>query len=48
MAKTTLRIPDDLYAMVEDLAKRDLRSVNQQLVYLIAHAVADTITEEPK
>jgi hypothetical protein len=42
MVKTTLRIPDDLYEKVERLAERDLRSVNQQLVYLIGHAVAVT------
>jgi predicted transcriptional regulator len=47
MTKTTLRMPDDLYEEVERLAERDHRSVNQQLVHLIAFA-AGYMTEDAK
>jgi hypothetical protein len=41
MAKTTLRIPDDLYAKVEEIAEQERRSINAQLLVLIERAVKD-------
>lgn len=36
---TTLRVPDDLYAEVEQMAEQDDRSINGELVNLIRRGV---------
>lgn len=38
-AKTNLRLPDELYEQIKQMAKEDLRSVNQQMVALLREAV---------
>jgi predicted HicB family RNase H-like nuclease len=46
MPKLTLRYDDDLHARVEALAKRDRRSINSELEWLIEQAVE--VQEQPK
>ncbi len=35
----SLRLPPDLHAALVDMARRDERSLNQQLIYLLRQAV---------
>ncbi len=37
--KTGLRLPDELYERIKQLAEKDLRSVNAQMVTLLREAI---------
>jgi predicted transcriptional regulator len=47
MTKTTLRVPDDLYARISALAEMDRRSLNQELIWLLEQAVRAAEKESP-
>jgi len=38
--RTNLRLPEDLYEQVKQLADKELRSINAQMVVLLQSAVA--------
>jgi len=38
MARITLRLPADLYERLKDMAKRNRRSMNAQILYLLDQA----------
>jgi hypothetical protein len=38
--RITFRLPEDLHAQVAELARRHLRSLNAELVYLLRDAIA--------
>ncbi len=38
--RTNLRLPEELYAQIKQLAARDLRSVNAQMIALLQEAIA--------
>jgi len=35
--RLVLRLPPDLHAILTDMAQRELRSLNSQIVYLLRH-----------
>jgi hypothetical protein len=37
--KTNIRLPGELYTQIKELADRDLRSVNAQMIVLLREAV---------
>ena len=39
MASFNLRLPDDLYAKLKELSKRERRSVNSQIIVIISQWV---------
>ena len=41
-----LRLPAELKARIEDLAKREHRSINQQIEFLLERALADSNVKE--
>ncbi len=36
-----LRVPNDVYAALQDIAEREHRSVNQQIVHILQQFVAE-------
>jgi hypothetical protein len=42
MIRYTMRIPDDLYAQVKEVASRDERSVHAEILWLVRRGLAST------
>jgi len=41
MIKSTLRIPEDIYEALKEIAEKEERSVNAQVVYIIKKYIED-------
>jgi len=39
MIKFSLRLPDDLYKAIKELAERENRSVNAQIIYILTQYI---------
>ena len=43
-----LRVPQDVYEALQDLAEREQRSVNGQIVYILQRFIAESRDENPE
>ena len=41
MTNTILRLPDELYEKLKEIAKREHRSINSQMVHIISEYIED-------
>jgi hypothetical protein len=46
--KLLLRLPPDLHAVLVELARRETRSLNGQLVHMLRQAVVEAQEESPR
>ncbi|WP_084966065.1 Arc family DNA-binding protein [Thermoactinospora rubra] len=48
MIRITLRLPDDLHALVTAAAERDRRSLNAEILYLLEKGLSDDGRSAPE
>jgi len=41
MANFSLRLPDELYKALKEVAKEEERTINTQIVYILKHYIQD-------
>jgi hypothetical protein len=41
MANFSLRLPDELYKALKEVAKEEERTINAQIVYILKHYIQD-------